>query len=291
MEEQSQKKQIETWLPNSLLIFLEELFLFSLTLAFGIFLAFRINNQLPKIEVSVEKISFLQFISYFFLGTLFIVILSYFKKFQRQKAFIYKSLFVITTFSSGLITLDILGISNILGLVFMSILIFFWLKAPSALNHNALIILGISSIGSILGLSLSPMTVAFILIIFSIYDFIAVYKTKHMIKMAKDMIESGSILALVLPQKTDDFKAPLNSITTAGKSIILGGGDIAFPLIMASSLVPEGFLKVLIVSIFAVLGFSTSFLIFASGKERRSIPALPPIALGSILGFLITRFF
>jgi len=50
-------------------------------------------------------------------------------------------------------------------------------------------------------------------------------------------------------------------------------------------------LKVLIVSIFAVLGFSTSFLIFASGKERRSIPALPPIALGSILGFLITRFF
>ena len=71
--------------------------------------------------------------------------------------------------------------------------------------------------------------------------------------------------------------------------MILGGGDIVFPLILCVSLTPQGVLKPLIVAFFAALGLGLSFYLFTSQKTRKPIPALPPIALFSIIGFLITR--
>ena len=62
-----------------------------------------------------------------------------------------------------------------------------------------------------------------------------------------------------------------------------------FPLILTASLIPEGILNSSIVALFALNGLFLSFWIFTSQKIRQPIPALPPIALFSIIGFLITR--
>ena len=43
-------------------------------------------------------------------------------------------------------------------------------------------------------------------------------------------------------------------------------------------------------NIFSLIGLFLSFYIFASQKVRQPIPALPPIALFSIIGYIITRF-
>ena len=107
--------------------------------------------------------------------------------------------------------------------------------------------------------------------------------------MAKEMIEQKTILALVIPPSLSEFQAGLGEIKPGGRFLILGGGDIVFPLLLCASLIPIGILNSIIVAIFALIGLLASFWFFISQKIRQPIPALPPIALFSIIGFLITR--
>ncbi|MFC1663565.1 presenilin family intramembrane aspartyl protease [Patescibacteria group bacterium] len=270
-------------------VFIFEASLFCLTLVLGIATAIKLNNFLKIQEISLPSFSFLQFIFYFLLTTLFILFFSFFgKKFKKGRKTIFKAIFIFAVMWGGLISLS-LWIGDIFALLFIIILIFGWLKKPSILLHDLAIILGLAGIGSSLGLRISPQLVVLLLIFFSIYDFIAVYKTKHMIKMAKEMIETGAILALIVPQKTSDFLADLKEVRLGGRFLILGGGDIAFPLLFCASLVPQGVSDSLIVGIFSLFGLFAGYLFFISQKTRQPIPALPPIAIFSIIGFLITK--
>ena len=107
--------------------------------------------------------------------------------------------------------------------------------------------------------------------------------------MVKEMVEAKAILGLILPSKISDFKINLKEVSPGGKFLILGGGDIIFPLILCVSLASQGIFKSLIVSVFATIGLALSFYLFISQKTRKPIPALPPIALFSIIGYLITK--
>jgi len=277
-------------------IFIIEAFLFCLTLGLGIATAFRMNNPPPNFcwgqKVNIPQISFFQFILNFLLATLFIFLISRFVKFEKGKGTIFKILFIFAVSLGGLLFLET-WLPEPLPLIFIFVSIFWWLKKPSVLIQDLLIILGIAGTGSILGLSLNPLMVIALLIIFSIYDFIAVYKTKHMIKMAKEMIESRAILALVIPPNIFGFRDSLEKIgyppeRVGGKFLILGGGDVVFPLLFSVSLIPSGIFNSLIVAIFSLIGLFAGFWFFISQKTRQPIPALPPIALFSIIGFFIT---
>lgn len=173
----------------------------------------------------------------------------------------------------------------------MAFLVLWWIKKPLILNQDICVILAIAGAGSSLGVTFTPLTVTFLLIIFSIYDFIAVYKTKHMVKMAKEMIENRAILALVIPPSLNGFKESLEKVKFGGQFSILGGGDVIFPLLLSSSLISQGVIDSFIVAVFATIGLAVSFYIFSSQKFHQAIPALPPIALFSIIGFLITKIF
>ena len=271
-------------------IFIIEAFLFCLTLGSGIAAAFRINNPPPNFgggqKVNIPQISFPQFILNFLLATLFILLILRFVKFEKEKGTIFKILFILAVSFGGLLFLET-WLPEPLSLIFVFVLIFWWLKKPSVLIQDLLIILGIAGTGSILGLSLNPLMVILLLVIFSIYDFIAVYKTKHMVRMAKAMLESRAILALVIPPNIFGFRESLEKIQPGGKFLILGGGDIAFPLIFSVSLIPSGIFNSLIVALFSLIGLFASFWFFTKQKERKPIPALPPIALFSIIGYLI----
>ena len=268
-------------------IFLWEAFLFFFIQVFGIFSAFKINKILKIEKVVVSPLSLKQFFISFILATLFILFILFFIKEKKKKGIIFKVLFLLATWWTGLLVLSI-WISDLPALALMTFLVILWWKKPSVLIHDLCIIFGISGIGAILGLRLVPEIVIFLLLIFSIYDWIAVYKTKHMIKMAKEMIESRAILALICPPRISGFGAGLKEIKPGGKFLILGGGDVVFPLLLAVSLIPTGILNSFIIAFFALIGLFLSFLIFFSQKIRQPIPALPPIALFSIIGYLIT---
>ena len=264
--------------------------LFSLTLGLGIFVAFKLNEFFGIQEKKIEPVSFWQFLGNFFLALfLVLVILFLGKRLKKRKKNLLKVLFLFTTGLGSLISLELL-FGEPVALVLVLILIFLWLKSPCILFQNILVILGIAGASGFLGTKMNPETVVLLLILFSIYDYISVYKTKHMIKMAKEMIKEGVILGLILPKKISDFKAPSNEVVPGGKKFfVLGGGDIAFPLILCSALVGEGLFNSLIVALFSLFGLFFSLWLFFSQRIQKPIPALPPIALFSIIGYLITK--
>jgi len=274
--------------------FIWEVFLFSITLFLGIATAFQIKNVLKAEEVSVAPITFWQVVYSFIIGTLLILAVVFLIKSKAKKGKIFKIIFVFTIFFGGLITLDIwLGsifylLGEIFALFLIIFLIYLWFKEHSILIHNICLILGIIGACATLGLRIEPFIMFLLLAIFSVYDFIAVYKTKHMVKMAQEMVESKAILGFIIPQKVSGFKGNLKELKIGGSNLILGGGDIAFPLLFCVSLLNRNLLSSLIVAVFSIIGLFFSFLIFKFQKERKPIPALPPIALFSILGYLIT---
>ena len=289
--EENQKKK----LPVK--IFLWEAILFSLTLFLGIATAIKLSRAYEALEVQgdvLPPIGFWQFLLYFIIGTLLILAVPRFIKSKNKKSKIFKFVFLFAIFWGGFITLDIwiaeqlFPIGDIIALSLVVYFIFLWIKSSSVLIHNICIIIGIAGLGAMLGLRVRPETMIPLLIFFSVYDFIAVYKTKHMVKMAKEMIEHQAILALIIPEKASDFKGKLKQVKAGGKFMVLGGGDIVFPLLFCVSLLPRGLLVSLIVAGFSLIGLFFSYFVFTRQKIKKPIPALPPIAIFSIIGFLVT---
>ena len=127
-----------------------------------------------------------------------------------------------------------------------------------------------------------------ILAILSVYDIIAVYWTKHMVKMAEGMIASHAIFGFIIPAKFSGFKEKISAVRPGENFMILGSGDIALPLVLVVSVARVSFLQAIIVAGFSILGLLAMHLIFVNQKQRRPMAALPPIAALSIIGYLVS---
>jgi presenilin-like A22 family membrane protease len=269
-------------------------FIFSVAL----FTAQGVYKLIKEKEILVPKLTLNDFLILFFLATLFILILIFLPKFKKMKGYIFKFAFFFSGAYGTLIVFSLFCSKffsnflfiNLLPLFLTSAFIYWRAKFPSLLSHNLFISFGLAGIAPILGLSFKPEILLIILGALSVYDFIAVYKTKHMIKMAKSMIESGVVMGLIIPRKIEEFLVRVKEVQPGGRFIILGGGDIAFPLIFSISLIPYSLFDSMIVSIFSIGGILFSLFLFLCQKERKPIPALPPIVLFSIIGYLLTLF-
>ena len=70
--------------------------------------------------------------------------------------------------------------------------------------------------------------------------------------------------------------------------LLLGTGDIAFPLIFAVSVLNVSLISAISVALGSIVGAALVFYLLIHQPVKRAIPALPPIALCSILGFLVS---
>ena len=265
--------------------------LFSLCLGLGILVSLRLDKVLGSEVQAMSPISIQQFLLNFAFAIGFIFVAIFLgRRFKNQKKYLFKALFLLSIGLGGFICLGVfIGDLAIPPIV---ILILLWLKKPNVLLQNILVVLGIAGAGSLLGTKMAPQTIVLLLIVFSIYDYIAVFKTKHMQKMAKEMMEQQAILGLILPQSISGFSAALKKIKPGDqKFFILGGGDIVFPLMFCVSLLKTGIMPGLIVAGFSMIGLGANFYFLNKQKQRKPIPALPLIALFSIIGYLITRLF
>lgn len=278
--------------------------LFLATELLGIFVTFRLYNIYREESIEPQKVSTSQFIIYFALITVFILFFIRFSKvgrfFRYFFAFIaflgsvfvfdilfYQSFALLYRVLPGEIILGILSLTAPISFILAGALVSGWLLTQRIWLHNFVIVLAIAGLIGFWGLSFTPLGVILILILFSIYDYIAVYKTQHMIKMAKAMLEQKAIFAFIVPEATEKFTKELKDIKIGKGFMILGGGDVALPLLLASSLVPQGIIKALIIVLFSLLGLFVNHVFFTSQKVRHPIPALPVIALFSILGYLL----
>ncbi len=206
---------------------------------------------------------------------------------------VFKGKLMFEAFFSGAI---IFGAQGPLGIIFVKFTAFLGAIAIVALRfiypriwtQNIAIIIGIAGIAASLGMSVKPLMALIILILLSIYDIIAIYKTRHMIKLFKGMAKRGAVLALVIPKDFSSWFYKFEIIKPKNKNefIFLGTGDLALPIFFAVSAFSQGIKFSLFIIFGAVVGFTVNHLIFINQKEKRPIPALPAIAFFSILGYV-----
>lgn len=163
------------------------------------------------------------------------------------------------------------------------------LMAKVVLYHNVGMILAVAGVGAVIGLSLTPIAAVLLLLALSFYDIIAVYKTKHMIKMAESMIKAKAISGIIIPQTWKDWFESVENVQPGGRFMILGSGDLIMPLILASSVAGlHGLAGGLTVVLFSMVGLFLTYWLFINQKTRRPMAALPPIAVMSIIGYLVS---
>jgi presenilin-like A22 family membrane protease len=111
----------------------------------------------------------------------------------------------------------------------------------------------------------------------------AVWKSKHMIKMAKFQAKSGMFAGLLFPYVIP-VKGGAKKKKNAGlRTAILGGGDIGFPLIFAGVILKHmGFIPALVVVLFTALAL---FGLLTLGSKKKFYPAMPFISIGCLVGY------
>jgi len=159
---------------------------------------------------------------------------------------------------------------SLLGLLFATAKIFVHqLKNVAAIFATA-------GVGVVFGISMGVIPIVFFLILLSIYDFVSVFITKHMVELA-DFIINKDLAFTVTAQRV----LPTKEV----RRIDLGTGDIIAPIMMEVSLLPYAPVTAVYVMLGSVLSLGI-FLILIH-KNRICLPALPPIVLGTILGLLL----
>jgi presenilin-like A22 family membrane protease len=173
-----------------------------------------------------------------------------------------------------------------------------WFFFPKIWLHNLVMILAMVSLGAVFGRLISPWTAMAVILVLAIYDFVAV-RFGYMVWMAKKMSESSTLPAFVFPRNFTEWNHSLKEKAITGlvdedpferKFSILGGGDIGFPLLLVSSVFfGYGLPQAILVSCCALLGIIGAYVIQLVFLKGRAMPALPPVAVLTLIALLIIR--
>ncbi len=270
----------------NLKIFLEELVFFGLVGIISIFSAGRIYKLNLVSQIQAPQISWWQFLIAFGIGTAIVLGLI---RILHGGRFL-RAFFIFALYAGTITTLQIF-IPYASAFIVSLILIIFYLIKPYVWFHDLVLVLTLSGVAAVLGVSLSSYSVAVLLVVMSVYDYVAVYKTKHMIKMAKAMIKGRAIFAMIFPEHVGGFLSHIDEARPGEGFMMLGTGDFVFPMIMAVSAFSLSPAAAWTVFGFSILGLLLTHLIFVSQKVRQPMPALPPLAASAILGFAIATLF
>ncbi len=271
-------------------VFFSEAIIFVSTLLLGIAVALRVKDALmAHIAFSsgqgeiFPSFPFPILLFYFVLGGIFAFLLTRSEKYKKIKHGIFRAFFFLAVFAGGFFSFSVFFYELALLFVFL-LLLFFYIK-PLVILHNLCFMVGLAGAGAVIGLSLSPIQVAFLMVLLCLYDVFSVYKTKHMVKMAREMVSAKAVMGFIIPFSLKDFFADLRETEIRSRFFVLGGGDVLMPLIFAVSFLQAGLASSLFIVFVAVIGLLFTFLLFM--RFMRPIPALPPLAFALLLGYLI----
>ncbi|MFC1753439.1 presenilin family intramembrane aspartyl protease [Thermoproteota archaeon] len=142
------------------------------------------------------------------------------------------------------------------------------------------------------------------LILISLYDMYAVWKSKHMVKMAKFQTKANVFAGLMIPYAAPAKSMKKEKITkhakhagakkTKSRHAILGGGDLAFPLIFSAAvmeylIIVESFTKPTALAAGGVISLFTAaalLVLLVKAEDQKFYPAMPFISIGCFIGFL-----
>jgi presenilin-like A22 family membrane protease len=167
-------------------------------------------------------------------------------------------------------------------------LIFALLKYPRWYIIDAVGIILATTVSTIFGISLGIIPAMILLFLLTIYDFISVYKTKHMLTLADDVIDLKLPVLLAIPKKRGFSLEELDQVRSEGgkerDAYIVGLGDMIIPTILVvSSYIYIGPMTTIGAMIGGMFGL---LLLMRNIKEGRAQAGLPFLNGGAILGFL-----
>lgn len=225
-------------------------------------------------------------------------------KFQKKQAI--RIIFLTsTTLLSIYVLYPILGIfiadvsiNLTLSAAASAVLLIALVKKPEWYVTNAIALMtGVGAI-ALMGISLDILLVIVLLIAMAAYDAFSVYKTKHMIDLADNVMDLKLPVMFVIPKRRDysllketkSLKQKLKD-GTEREAYFLGVGDIVFPGILAvaafHNIVGDGLIIALSVLAGTLLGFIALMTFVVKGKPQAGLPFL---CSGAILGYLIAGY-
>jgi presenilin-like A22 family membrane protease len=265
---------------------------FTLAQLFGILtgiVLFRDMNVNPYVQemktpVSGNDLTYsLYLFAYVLIGA--VVMLVFIRKFKSDLAFFLMEFTLISGASSlvfyALLRLLVPGtdylLAMALGIVFGLALAISKNFVPNLKNPAA--ILSSAGAGALFGVSLGIGPLLVFLLLLSLYDYVAVFKTKHMVEFANYMVKKDMAFTVTSKGYVEEEKKE--------RRIDLGTGDMVMPVMIEVALLPIS----PIASLFAFIGAAVAigtFLLLAL-RKKMVLPALPPIAVGMLVFFFIGK--
>ncbi|MEY4744947.1 MAG: hypothetical protein RL272_892 [Candidatus Parcubacteria bacterium] len=217
-----------------------------------------------------------------------VILLLLLRTFKGSRLFEIVFLLAVLT-GIGSLVYAYLGAPGAVLLTALAVLMYY--GSRSVLVFDVLLVLGSAGIAENLGASMGPIGVAVILAILAAYDIVAVYVTKHMVAMAESLLRRRVFFAMILPERPGGFLLPVTEAVPGAGFVFLGTGDVILPALLVVSVARLSVAAAVTVSAGALIGAAALHLLFLTQKVRRPMPALPPIAAGALLGFVLSFFF
>lgn len=237
-------------------------------------------------EVKEKSLSFIPLMIAVLIGTAMVLLLI---KFRLRR--FWKTWFFLSVFITLAVSFDVY-VARVYAVIIALILAIAKVFKPNVFVHNFTEIFIYTGITIVILPFLNLFSGFMVLLLISIYDMYAVWKSKHMIKMAKFQTKSRVFAGLLLQYRK---KAKKGMAKEKAKSAILGGGDIAFPLMFSAAVMEHLILKNSLAkniafaetSIISLCVSIALFLLFVKGKKDRYYPAMPFLSIGCLVGFVI----
>lgn len=271
-------------------IMLQVMFSYSISflIAVVLFSLFKANNVVVETIAPADSL----YNTLYFVGvilvetTILILLLKYFKKINFMKIIdVLVSFFAVF----GIASIFFSNLAWPILISFLAVLVkelwgWFWYK-------NAIVFIVVGFFSAYIGYSLGILPIFVLLVVIAIYDYIAVFKTKHMVFLANNIIDKNTLFVMDYGNKVD-YK-PVNlekkdAIPTQVKPkdhLHLGTGDFALPLLGVMTLFAKSTLWGLIAFFACVIALELTILLLFS-KKHIALPAIPlqAIALLIVLG-------
>ncbi|MBI5072357.1 hypothetical protein HZA99_00915 [Candidatus Woesearchaeota archaeon] len=264
------------------------------------------NITVPVVEN--ESSSFVYIIIALLLGTGLVLLIVKFRQRKLWKAWFFLSVVVTLVISlntwtfrffgdKGVSALSLYGIT----LAICCLLAYFKVFRQNIFFHNITEIFIYGGLSALLVPILNMISISVVLLVVACYDMYAVWKSKHMIAMAQFQTDEKVFAGLYIPYKRKEEgkvssmkkiitekipKAQMNlkKTTKTINTAILGGGDVAFPLLFAGVVMKTtgSYLAPAIVVATTTISLA---LLFYYGEKGKFYPAIPFVATGCFVGY------
>ncbi len=214
--------------------------------------------------------------------TIFILFVAKYKKDVMKYLILF--IFFMTAISIFSAFLYFIPYSFFLSIVVSLAMLILFVRYPEWYVIDAFGIFLAGGIAAIFAISLSTWLIVFLLVLLAAYDAVSVYKTKHMISLAKSVTSSNLPLLMIFPKTRNFSYLERQDIDSEEKdAIYMGLGDAIIPAILVAHAYMQSWVAFILTFTGTFIGYAILMHLIKKGPQ----PGLPYLNAGAIMGYAI----